>query len=314
MSDDRYYVKIVPQRGDTVHRFSIRKRYVVWASAVVGAAILIAVIFAGVQVWKSRLDVSELQQKANAQTEALQQIDRQTDQLRQDLQRMEAQNQQVQQLIGVHSQNRPQPTASPATPQKTSSLGPDNQASVTSVEGNLMSLSRASATIGGQSDRMRSLAMRVLNIPHLTGLAQARVLAAIPSIDPVDGARVVGCFCFRTYPSVEFHEGVDLGASYGQTVRASAAGTVVKADWDGAYGLKVDIDHGNGYHTWYAHLSRIDVRVGQAVFKGQPIALVGDTGFATGAHLHYQLMYFGVPIDPAPFLHGIPPDVLAALP
>ncbi|MBV8491696.1 MAG: M23 family metallopeptidase, partial [Candidatus Eremiobacteraeota bacterium] len=136
----------------------------------------------------------------------------------------------------------------------------------------------------------------------------------IPSIDPVDGAEVVSCFCYRSYPDAEFHEGVDLGADYGETVRASAAGTVVANGYDGAYGIKVDIDHGNGYHTWYAHLSRAGVEVGQRVYKGETIGAVGATGFATGPHLHYQVMYRGQPIDPAPFLHGVPANVLASLP
>jgi murein DD-endopeptidase MepM/ murein hydrolase activator NlpD len=155
--------------------------------------------------------------------------------------------------------------------------------------------------------------LRVLNLRHVRALTRERLLAFIPSIDPVDGAPVVGCFCWRTSPDVEFHKGVDLGADYGQTVRAAAAGTVAAAGWDGAYGLKVDIDHGNGYHTWYAHLSRIGVSVGQRVYKGETIAAVGATGFATGPHLHYQLMLNGTAIDPAPYLHGVPQSVLATL-
>jgi murein DD-endopeptidase MepM/ murein hydrolase activator NlpD len=318
MTHDRYYVKIVPQRGDSVHRFAIRRRHIIWISAILGAAILTAVIFAGVQVWRANTDVSALQQKSDAQTEALQMIDQQTVQLRKELQRVEQQNQQVKELIGVRPQNKPRVKPSPVTPQitpqKTTWLGTGSRATAVSVETNLTQLSRASATISTQSDHNRTLAMRVLNIRRIEELARARMIAAIPSIDPVDGAPVVGCFCYRSYPSSEFHEGVDLAASDGQMVRAAAAGTILKADWDGAYGLKVEIDHGNGYHTWYAHLSRIDVRTGEVVFKGQPIALVGETGFATGPHLHYQVMYFGIPIDPAPFLHGIPADVLAGLP
>ncbi|MDP9110748.1 MAG: M23 family metallopeptidase, partial [Candidatus Eremiobacteraeota bacterium] len=107
---------------------------------------------------------------------------------------------------------------------------------------------------------------------------------------------------------------VDLGANYGEIVRASAAGTIASAGWDGGYGIKVDVDHGNGYHSWYAHLSRVDVQVGQHVFKGQNIALVGSTGFSTGPHLHYQVMLNGIAVDPAPYLDGVPAKVMASLP
>jgi murein DD-endopeptidase MepM/ murein hydrolase activator NlpD len=97
-------------------------------------------------------------------------------------------------------------------------------------------------------------------------------------------------------------------------VHATAAGTVASATWDGGFGLKVDIDHGNGYHTWYAHLSRASVNAGQRVTKGQLIALSGSSGSSTGPHLHYQLMHDGQPIDPQPFLRGVPENVIATLP
>ena len=162
--------------------------------------------------------------------------------------------------------------------------------------------------------RMRRLPLRVLNMRRLAQIARAHMLASIPSINPAGKAAVVGCYCYRSSPTAEFHAGVDLDANYGDVVRASAAGTVVAADYDGGYGLKVDIDHGNGYHTWYAHLSRADVHLGERVTKAQPIALVGSSGRSTGPHLHYQVMRNGQAIDPEPFLRGIPPQVLAALP
>ncbi|HLI96988.1 MAG TPA: M23 family metallopeptidase, partial [Candidatus Baltobacteraceae bacterium] len=105
-----------------------------------------------------------------------------------------------------------------------------------------------------------------------------------------------------------------LGADYGDVVRAAAAGTVVSADWDGGYGEKIDIDHGNGYHTWYAHLSKIEVQDGQFVHKGEEIGLVGSTGYSTGPHLHYQVMLNGQAVDPTPYLDGVPAKVLASLP
>jgi murein DD-endopeptidase MepM/ murein hydrolase activator NlpD len=234
----------------------------------------------------------------------LQQFDRQTTRLRVQLQKVQKENQEIQQLMGVHV---PASKTKPAAASK----GPVN-ASV--IQSRLLQLARASAATVTQANSMHSLALRILNMRHIAQLTRARMLAFIPSIDPVDGAPVVGCFCYRTSPDVEFHEGVDLGADYGDVVHASAAGTVAAADWDGSYGEKIVIDHGNGYQTWYAHLSRMDVHAGQHVYKGEPIALVGATGFATGPHLHYQLMLNGQPIDPAPYLNGVPANVVAALP
>ncbi len=304
MIDDRYYVKIVPQKGDTVHRFLVRRRHLAATLGAIAAVILGMLLFAGVQVLRAHAQVASLQQQTEHQRSTLQAIDAKTNALRSQLQRVQKQNQEIRALIGA-------PTPGPHV-EKTSWVrgGPP----LAAVEANVQSLSTASASIQQQSDGMKSLALRVLNVRHLRGLVRAREIAAIPSIDPVDGAAVVGCFCYRTSPDTEFHEGVDLGADYGQRVRAAAAGTVVANGYDGAYGIKVDIDHGNGYHTWYAHLSRADVTVGQAVYKGETIAEVGATGFATGPHLHYQIMHGGQPVDPAPYLHGVPSNVLATLP
>ena len=207
-------------------------------------------------------------------------------------------------MIGVPSGHAPV--------QKTSWLRTGSRLDV--VQEHLRVLSSASTATLRDSDGVKTLALRVLNIRHVRDLARAAEIAAIPSIDPVEGAAVVGCFCYRSAPDAEFHEGVDLGADYGETVRAAAAGTVVANGYDGGYGIKIDIDHGNGYHTWYAHLSRADVGVGDHVYKGETIAAVGATGFATGPHLHYQIMFGGRPVDPSPFLHGVPANVLAALP
>lgn len=211
------------------------------------------------------------------------------------------------QIAAMDVQLLPLPTPAPVA------FAPPPSGHASAVASDLRMLRTVAKATPPQSAGLKNLVRRVLNLRHLHRLVRQRELAAIPSIDPVDGAPVVGCFCYRTSPDTEFHEGVDLGADEGQPVRAAAAGTVVASGYDGGYGIKVDIDHGNGYHTWYAHLSRTDVAVGAHVSKGEVIASVGETGFATGPHLHYQLMYDGSPIDPAPFLHGIPARVLATL-
>lgn len=306
MINDRYYVKIVPQRGDTVHRFEVRRRHVWAAIGALALVVLGSFGFAGVQVLRAQFAVVSLRQQADAQQQALRSIDAQTQDLRRELQRVQRQNQEIKSAIGIGGSSRAQAL------EKTSEVRAGSP--LERVAASVAQLRAASAQAQQESDRMRTLAMRVLNMAHLRDMARARLIAAIPSIDPVEGAPIVGCFCYRTYPDVEFHEGVDLGADYGDTVRAAAAGTIVANSYDGSYGIKIDIDHGNGYHTWYAHLSRADVAVGQHVYKGETIGAVGATGFATGPHLHYQLMYQGQPIDPAPFLHGVPSNVLASLP
>ncbi|MHB8433243.1 MAG: M23 family metallopeptidase [Candidatus Tyrphobacter sp.] len=294
MPEDRYYIKIVPHKGDAIHRFVVRRRHVALVSALACACLLAALGYAALQY-----------RHLGDERAALAHIAGQTAALHRQLQRVQQEDREITRLIGA-------PTPAPRHAKaKVSWARPSG--SVGSLESRVRILALASAALLSESERNHRLVLRVLNLRHIHALAQERLMAFIPSIDPVAGAAVIGCFCYRTSPDVEFHEGVDLSADYGQPVRASAAGTIASAAWDGGYGLKIDIDHGNGYHTWYAHLSRIDVHVGQRVYKGQTIAAVGATGFATGPHLHYQVMLDGRPIDPAPYLDGIPSSVIAAL-
>jgi murein DD-endopeptidase MepM/ murein hydrolase activator NlpD len=107
--------------------------------------------------------------------------------------------------------------------------------------------------------------------------------------DPFDGER-------------EFHTGIDLAAEIGTPVHATAPGVVDFAGWDGGYGRMVEIDHGNGIHTRYGHLSRILVHAGERVVRHERIGLVGSTGRSTGPHLHYEVRIDGRPVNPAKFL------------
>jgi len=99
-----------------------------------------------------------------------------------------------------------------------------------------------------------------------------------------------------------YHQGIDLAAPAGTKVRATADGKVVFAGRDGSYGRTVVIDHRNGYRTRYAHLKRVDTRVGARIRRGDVIGRVGKSGNASGTHLHYEVIRNGVPVDPRPYL------------
>jgi murein DD-endopeptidase MepM/ murein hydrolase activator NlpD len=94
------------------------------------------------------------------------------------------------------------------------------------------------------------------------------------------------------------HNGIDIAASHGTPIFAARDGRVVRAAWAGGFGRLVVLDHGDGMQTWYAHASRILVRVGQQVRRGQQIAAVGCTGVCTGPHVHFEVRIHGRPVDP----------------
>ncbi|NLT93989.1 MAG: M23 family metallopeptidase [Clostridia bacterium] len=126
-------------------------------------------------------------------------------------------------------------------------------------------------------------------------------LDAVPNAWPVNG-RITDKYGWRKNPfnkkKLEFHEGLDIAASYGTPVKAAGGGKVIFAGWKPAYGNTVVIKHGYGYVSKYAHNSKINVKVGQVVKRGDIIARVGSTGRSTGPHVDFRIQYNGVWIDP----------------
>jgi murein DD-endopeptidase MepM/ murein hydrolase activator NlpD len=125
-----------------------------------------------------------------------------------------------------------------------------------------------------------------------------------PSLWPVQG-RLLSSFGARTDPfsgEGATHTGVDLSAPMGTPVRAAADGIIVHAEWVGGYGRLVIIDHGNGVQTYYGHLSRFEVVVGQEIRRGDVIAESGSSGRVTSPHLHYEVRVGGTPRNPYTYL------------
>jgi len=121
---------------------------------------------------------------------------------------------------------------------------------------------------------------------------------------PLSGSVTDG-FGWRTHPITgqrQFHEGLDIAASEGTPVRAAAGGTVSYADWMAGYGRLVVIQHGNGVETRYGHLRGLAVSTGQRVVAGKVIGYVGQTGDATGPHLHFEVRVGGQPKNPRNYL------------
>lgn len=118
---------------------------------------------------------------------------------------------------------------------------------------------------------------------------------------PVSPVAVTSLFGPRLHPIAKAyrpHRGLDLAASFGQEVYASARGTVLKAEWVGGHGNHVQLQHANGIVTAYSHLADLLVEAGTVVRQGQPIGLAGSTGVSTGVHLHFELWVNGKPADP----------------
>ena len=130
---------------------------------------------------------------------------------------------------------------------------------------------------------------------------------AVPSRDPIANSYITSGFGGRADPIVgghQFHKGIDFKAKVGDPVLAVADGVVSFAGVRSGYGNVVEIDHGNGYVTRYAHNSRLLGRVGDLVRAGQQIAKAGSTGRSTGAHVHFEVWDNGRVVNPRQFLSG----------
>lgn len=129
--------------------------------------------------------------------------------------------------------------------------------------------------------------------------------AMLPTSDPLEGGAYTSNFGWRIDPFTgrnAMHEGVDFMAEPGTPIHASSGGLVVFADRHPQYGNMVEIDHGNDIVTRYAHASKLLVKVGQLVRRGETIAEVGSTGRSTGNHLHFEVRYKGSAQNPVRFL------------
>jgi murein DD-endopeptidase MepM/ murein hydrolase activator NlpD len=136
----------------------------------------------------------------------------------------------------------------------------------------------------------------------------SRTLTVVPIRKPMIGdLEMTSGFGVRNDPFLRgpaMHTGLDFRAETGDPARATAAGTVTIAGWNAGYGKMVEVDHGNGLATRYAHLSAIDVQVGESIRIGQVVGKVGSTGRSTGPHLHYETRIDGDPVDPQKFLRA----------
>lgn len=168
----------------------------------------------------------------------------------------------------------------------------------------------------------REIVVQSQSFDELRNLASTRAdrLSHIPAIQPVSEAKLkqmasgYGRRVDPVYGTMKFHEGMDFACDVGTPVYATGDGTVTAADWHSGYGKRIDISHGFGYLTRYAHLSEIKVNPGQQVKRGDLIGLSGNTGKSTGPHVHYEVRLKDIPQNPVNYyFYDLTPDEYAAM-
>lgn len=150
------------------------------------------------------------------------------------------------------------------------------------------------------TDRFNKQEQQLTTIQNLF-LTRDSITSGIPQGRPIDGGWLSSSYGYRIDPfngKKTFHSGIDFAAKEGSEVIAVADGIVSFIGERNGYGELIELDHGNGYVTRYAHNEKIIVKTGDRIKKGEPIALVGSTGRSTGPHVHYEVLLEGIKIDP----------------
>ncbi|MBL0393155.1 M23 family metallopeptidase [Ramlibacter monticola] len=174
------------------------------------------------------------------------------------------------------------------------------------VEGRPLSLEELQATLN-DLEQLTGERTDLLTVMESRLIDQRLKKMMVPTQQPLPGADIGSRFGWRIDPFTgrqALHTGLDFSGEVGTPIVAAAGGVVVTADTHPQYGNMVEVDHGNDLVTRYAHASRLLVKKGDLVKRGQRLALVGTTGRSTGPHLHFEVLVQGVPQDPHRFLHA----------
>jgi murein DD-endopeptidase MepM/ murein hydrolase activator NlpD len=292
----RWTFLVVPHGSDSPRSFSFSekliKRLVVCASAVG----LVAVMGVGVALSHVALRIGHADNRNMPSDLSLMQA--RLDSLDDTLRAISRRDQQIRLLAGL--------SADSASP-RTDSTGP----ALTIGQVREMTVGSTS-DIDGMIKRANSLAA---SFAEVTGTLahNSEKMARIPSIMPTAGWLSSAFSLSRFHPILHYarpHEGIDVSAPMGAPIVAPAGGVVQRVTWETGYGNVLEVDHGDGIVTKYAHCSKIVVRPGQKVKRGQIIANVGSTGLSTGPHVHYEIHVNGKVVDPLTYVlpEGAIPD------
>lgn len=172
------------------------------------------------------------------------------------------------------------------------------------IEGRSLTLDEMHASLDAL-DRLAGERVDLFTVLESRLFEQRVKTMMIPTQPPVPGVDLGSGFGWRIDPFTgrsALHTGLDYSAAVGTPVLAAAGGLVVAQEFHPEYGRLVEVDHGNGLVTRYAHLERSDVRTGDLLKRGQRLGTVGNSGRSTGPHLHFEVLVQGVPQDPRKFL------------
>jgi len=217
--------------------------------------------------------------------------------------RLESEAAQLSKKIGVLKKGDPAvPNGRAPAPETQSQPAPSGASG-----GPLLPARTGAVDLGALNDQLARIETQITTVANAAA-QQSLELMRLPTRLPIAGAELTSTFGNRADPFAHthaFHSGIDFAARRGTPIASSAGGIVAFAGFRRDYGWVVEIDHGNGLSTRYAHASELLVRAGEVVVPGDRIAMVGSTGRSTGPHLHFEVLRAGDHVDPRRYLAGL---------
>ncbi|HHX87110.1 MAG TPA: peptidoglycan DD-metalloendopeptidase family protein [Firmicutes bacterium] len=286
-----FTVMIIPHSEEATYslRFPLRAGQLVVVAMIIGLSMLMVMFCSYRHILEEAQEAQNLREESRRQHDKMNVCALETQQLLAQIEQVEHLTEKVADRIGAPAVNESISEPNPRFYASRSGRGVLDRAA-----GNINLLQQM---IPEQAD----------SLGHLNDQVEeyTRRLAATPSIWPTWG-RITSGFGNRRSPfnryATHFHQGVDIAASYGTPICATADGTVSTAAYLSGWGNLIIITHGYGYQTYYAHLSGFTVSSGERVTRGQVIGYMGRTGRSTGVHLHYEVHVNGVAVNPLSYM------------
>jgi murein DD-endopeptidase MepM/ murein hydrolase activator NlpD len=217
--------------------------------------------------------------------------------------RLESEAAQLSRKIGVLKTEGP-----PAAERPPARAEPEPQREPVGASGGpLLPERTGAANLSAVDEQLARIEQQITSVANAAA-QQSLELMRLPTRLPIAGAELTSTFGNRIDPFAHtraFHAGLDFAAPVGTPIASAAGGIVAFAGFKRDFGWVVEIDHGNGLSTRYAHASALLVQAGQVVVPGERIAMVGSTGRSTGPHLHFEVLRAGDHVDPRRYLAGL---------
>jgi murein DD-endopeptidase MepM/ murein hydrolase activator NlpD len=296
---DHFTLMIIPNRKSGVKKISVPKTFIrnVIIASVVVTLVTLYVIYDYASIKRDRAELARLRAQTKEQSQQFRDLAMRIDEFSSRMEELRQTDKKIRVLAYETSKDKKLPLGIGGSDHETrikDLLNQDHDKLITGMHKGIEKLNEDA------KDREKSFD-ELLAFLH----EQKSILASTPSIWPVTGW-ITSEFGIRQSPfssGLEFHKGLDISTQFGKEVVAPADGLVVTSAFDSSDGNFIKIDHGHGLATGFAHLSRMAVKQGVRVKKGQIIGYVGDTGRSTGSHLHYAVFVNNIPVNPKRYLN-----------